>query len=71
MLNEQLPIPIRQVQPEWSECRVEGLSNNFAVCLVEKPRMCPHVLPFGRGYLCKHPKRAEIIARTEELRKHD
>lgn len=35
-------------------------------CLVDHPRGCPHVLRFGAGNFCQHPKRDDIVLRTVE-----
>ena len=59
------PKPARTF-PDVAICRAKPSGfGDYADCLVDDPRSCRYALSFGDGYLCRHPKRAEIVARTE------
>ncbi len=51
--------------PNEKDCRAQTMGmGEFAKCLVEHPDRCRFALPFGYGFLCRHPDREEIIRNT-------
>jgi len=54
----------KQLIPDGKICRALPLLQT-AVCLAIDPSACPHSKQFADGYICFHPLRAEIIARTK------
>ncbi len=60
--------PITHVLPDPQFCRAAELTAAFADCLVEKPLRCPYAMPWGYTYLCGHPERSSIVAKTKQLR---
>jgi hypothetical protein len=60
------PKPERQL-PDPAICRAKPAGwGDYADCLVDGPYLCRFALPFGFRYLCLHPERAAIIARTKD-----
>ncbi len=56
--------------PVWDtdRCRAKRSgSPRYDNCLVQYP-FCDHAFRFGLAYLCLHPQRTEIVARTEALK---
>lgn len=48
-------------------CRVAEIGvENFAECLQQGPNFCPHALPFGYCFLCRHPRLDSIIENTKK-----
>ena len=48
------------------KCNAKILAGDLVRCLsVEQVSTCQFALPFGEGYLCKHPRREEIIKNTK------
>jgi hypothetical protein len=48
------------------KCNAKILAGDLVRCLsVEQASSCQYALPFGEGYLCKHPRRGEIIKNTK------
>ena len=39
---------------------------DFAECLKAGPATCTHALPFGYGFLCMHPRVADIVENTKK-----
>jgi len=52
--------------PDLSACRaqVSKTISALAYCLVDKPK-CKYAEPFNSKIFCFHPKRDEIVARTD------
>ncbi len=52
--------------PEPVNCRAESilLGRDAAWCLTNPRRACSYALPFGSSFLCVHPDRDVIVART-------
>ena len=50
-------------QPIRIDCRAIA-SDQLAKCQRSKPHLCQHSLCFENTYVCMHPLRMEIIART-------
>ena len=49
------------------DCRVSDLGlTGFAECRISGPNPCPYAVPFGYGFLCKHPELKTIIANSRE-----
>lgn len=47
-------------------CNAKVLAGDLVRCMSsEQGSVCAFSLPFGAGYLCKHPQRAEIVANTK------
>jgi hypothetical protein len=48
-------------------CRAKPAGfGDYVDCLVARPGRCRFALAFGEGYLCRHPARHEIVARTRD-----
>ena len=59
------PKPARKL-PDPAICRAKSAGfGDYADCLVGYPDGFQYALAFGLRYLCRHPERAEIIARTK------
>ena len=54
--------------PDLEKCQAKEMIPDFSECLVENPFSCPFVLPFGSGFLCRHPKHKEIVEQTKQKR---
>jgi len=54
-------------QPIGADCRAGSLGGieGFAECLTERPANCKFLFRYGQGHFCTHPKREEIVARTQ------
>jgi len=54
--------------PFGAICRAKALSGNveIAACLVREPQYCPYAWRYGWDWICTHPRRREIVARTQE-----
>ena len=54
--------------PDAETCRAReiGNDNNYELvnCLAETP-LCKYVLAFGYRQLCRHPRRRDIVKRTQ------
>jgi hypothetical protein len=50
-----------------ADCRVEGIGFNFEVvfCRSDDPRHCRNAMSFGNDFVCLHPQRQEILARSK------
>jgi hypothetical protein len=46
-------------------CRVRRACGELADCLAENPQCCQYAMSFGFGFLCRHPDRLEILAKSE------
>jgi hypothetical protein len=52
---------------ELENCRVLPVGiDQYAECLMEGPNTCPHALPFGYCFLCKHPSLDVILENTRK-----
>ncbi len=66
-MNKSDANPKLDALPKLETCRAVELGvTDFAHCLLSNP-FCIYSLSFGEAYLCKHPRRAEIIANTKRL----
>jgi hypothetical protein len=54
------PLPF----PATCRARAVGSITDFAECLTEQPTSCVHGLLFGGARFCWHPRRQDIIDRT-------
>lgn len=57
------------VIPKFSieKCNAKILAGDLVRCLSpEQAVSCAYALPFGEGFLCKHPLRKEIIRNTKK-----
>jgi len=56
----------KRVLPDLAICRAmhSGVID-LAYCLMDKPHGCKYAEPFKGNSFCFHPKREEIIARTQ------
>jgi hypothetical protein len=52
--------------PVPAKCRAEefGFKVRSAWCLVKSPKRCSFAVPFAGGFICCHPQRERIVART-------
>ena len=52
--------------PEPAKCRARliHLGRDASWCLAEPSSRCPYAIPFGATFLCVHPDRELIAART-------
>lgn len=65
LLPDSQSNPLRgRILPDPEICRAKTITGDLAECLVTPPVYCPYAIPFGGACFCKHPQRAEIIART-------
>lgn len=49
------------------KCRVSEIGvENYAECLQRGPNTCPHALPFGYCFLCRHPRLDQIMENTKK-----
>ena len=56
----------RSELPDPAICRASDMGDGDLVnCLVQRASLCLYALSFGYGYLCRHPQRKEIAARTK------
>lgn len=69
MMNKQADNLVASVQPDLRFCRATSLSE-FAKCLTDKSAACPYAMPFGYRFLCAHPERSTIVARTKQNMSH-
>ena len=54
-----------RVQPDHALCRVKKYGIlDFFDCLMENQCGCRHAVRFGNGFLCHHPQRELMAART-------
>lgn len=54
------------IGPDHSKCQARRSgSPQYDYCLEANPIGCKRALSFGSSYLCLHPQRHEIVARTE------
>jgi hypothetical protein len=54
--------------PNPKTCRAKPAGfGDYTDCLVECPFHCPYALPFGDGFLCRHPQKHDIVQRTIAL----
>lgn len=66
-MDDQNINPKLEALPDIETCRAAELSiRDFAECLVSN-QFCVFSLSFGNGYLCKHPRRSEIVRNTRRL----
>ena len=57
--------------PDGENCRAKNHDNNWSSgelvdCLIEHP-LCKFSLNFGGLLLCQHPRRKEIVERTQAM----
>jgi hypothetical protein len=54
-------------EPFRADCRASRLSGieGFAECLTLCSANCKFLFTYGQGHFCTHPKREEIVARTQ------
>ena len=54
--------------PFGAICRAKALSGDaeVAACLVQEPQYCPYAWLCGWSWICTHPRRREIVARTQK-----
>ncbi len=67
-MSDEVKLELSQPVPHWSVCRARNMGlADFAECCVPLPLpwRCPHVVPFGNGRFCRHPRQGEIIAKTQ------
>ncbi len=56
--------------PDIENCRVVDVGlEGYAECSCYGPNPCVFALPFGYGYLCKHPQLEEILSRSRNVEK--
>ena len=49
------------------DCYVSDVGlDGFAECQMSGPNSCPYAMPFGYGFLCRHPHVDEFIARNKK-----
>ncbi len=62
--NDTPPYPAARVLPDPAICKVReiGAISGFAHCLVERPLECKHVLYFGEGNICRHPRWRDFLS---------
>lgn len=65
MMNKQADSWVASVQIDLRLCRATDLSE-FAECLTDKSATCPYAMPFGYRFLCAHPERSTIVAKTKQ-----
>ncbi len=41
-----------------------GRELDLSVCLAASPDKCPHVMKFGRSFMCQHPERRTFEKRA-------
>lgn len=46
--------------PDAELCRTAHLCAQLFDCLAEDAHYCPHAMPFGDGFFCKHPDREKF-----------
>ena len=52
--------------PDVPDCRVRRSSvGNYVECLEDRSLRCADAISFGNDFLCLHPERETMIARTE------
>ena len=52
--------------PDSEVCRTKDIwSDWMMVCLVDDPKTCPFVIPFGDGFYCHHPDRKKFEKPTD------
>jgi len=58
--------PIAARAPDPADCRAEPIYHGqpSAWCLATRNIHCPFSLPFADSYICTHPDRERIVART-------
>lgn len=53
--------------PNLPSCRAKPAGfGDYVDCLAARPEQCLFALAFGEGYLCQHPARRDIVARTRD-----
>ena len=55
--------------PDSENCRAReftSLDYELVDCLIEHP-LCNFALHFGSSFLCRHPRRKEIVERTKAM----
>jgi hypothetical protein len=56
---------------EIKGCRVYDIGlEGMAECQDRGPKACPYALPFGYGFLCRHPRLDVILERTRKEEAH-
>jgi hypothetical protein len=59
------PAAVRRVPPDLARCRAQAAGfGDYADCLTPGGCNCEYALHFGVTYLCLHPERRQIVART-------
>jgi len=50
--------------PDAEVCWIElhPALKDYAHCRTSRPHECPYVLPFGLGFLCRHPERENFLS---------
>lgn len=57
----------QRMPPNLQNCRAKLAGfGDYVDCLVARPGQCLFALAFGEGYLCRHPTRHDIVARTHD-----
>jgi hypothetical protein len=57
----------QRTPPNLQICRAKPAGfGDYVDCLVARPGRCLFALAFGEGYLCRHPARHDIVARTHD-----
>jgi hypothetical protein len=46
--------------PDADICKTSLYCEEIYNCLAESAYLCPFAIPFGYGYFCKHPDRADF-----------
>jgi hypothetical protein len=66
--NHGFKLAAAMVLPDMRICRARAAGfGDYADCLVDGPFACRHALGFGKGVLCLHPERKEIVIRTSAI----
>ncbi len=61
-----------RILPDPKVCSARGWIGLYAFCLVESPSICRHAIAFGMfgtNFLCSHPRRELIVAKTKAIKK--
>ncbi|MFA5191957.1 MAG: hypothetical protein WC740_14600 [Verrucomicrobiia bacterium] len=50
--------------PNLGICRARASAPDYPICLMHESSRCPYSLSFGMARYCRHPERAQIVAKT-------
>ena len=51
----------RLPNPKVCLTQVHPALREYSHCHTPRPQHCPFVLPFGRGFFCRHPEREKFL----------